>query len=77
MRYALAEEQYGRTRRTNDDDSRRRDISEAILAKLRFAVAPFESVDTAIAAMPALRPEVVVARALPLGIYGYHFSCEA
>jgi DNA-binding NtrC family response regulator len=45
-----------------DDDARRRDISEAILAKLRFAVAPFESVDKAIAAMRALRPEVVVAR---------------
>jgi len=45
-----------------DDDSRRRDISEAILAKLRFAVAPFESVDKAITAMRALRPEVVVAR---------------
>ena len=45
-----------------DDDSRRCDISEAILAKLRFAVAPFESVDEAISAMRALRPEVVVAR---------------
>ena len=45
-----------------DDDSRRRDISEAILAKLRFAVAPFESVDQAVSAMRALRPEAVVAR---------------
>lgn len=45
-----------------DDDSRRREMSEAILAKLRFAVAPFESVDKALAAMPTLRPEVVVAR---------------
>ena len=34
-----------------DDDPRRRDISEAILAKLRFAVAPFESADQAISAM--------------------------
>ncbi len=45
-----------------DDDARRLDISEAILAKLRFAVAPFESVDKAISAMQALRPEIVVAR---------------
>lgn len=45
-----------------DEDTRRRDISEAILAKLRFAVAPFESLDKAIAVMQALRPEVVVAR---------------
>lgn len=45
-----------------DDDSRRRDISETILAKLRFAVAPFESVDAAISAMRALRPEAVVVR---------------
>ena len=46
-----------------DHDAQRRDISEAILAKLRFAVAPFESVDKALAAMQALRPEVVVAGA--------------
>jgi DNA-binding NtrC family response regulator len=46
-----------------DDDARRRDISEAILAKLHFAVAPFESADKALAAMHALRPEAVVVRA--------------
>jgi FixJ family two-component response regulator len=46
-----------------DDDEARREISEAILARLRFAVAPFASVDEALAAMPALRPEAVVARA--------------
>ena len=46
-----------------DEDARRREISEAILAKLRFAVAPFASVDRAIAAMHAIMPEVVVARA--------------
>jgi len=45
-----------------DDDGRRLDISEAILAKLRFAVAPFKSVDQAISAMQALRPDLVVAR---------------
>ncbi len=45
-----------------DDDATRLDISEAILAKLRFAVAPFASVDTALAAMQALRPEVIVVR---------------
>jgi len=45
-----------------DDDVTRLDLSEAILAKLRFAVAPFASVDKAISAMEALRPEIVVAR---------------
>jgi len=46
-----------------DGDNTRRDISEAILAKLNFAVAPFESTDKALAAMSALRPEAIVARA--------------
>ena len=45
-----------------DGDSGSRDVAEAILAKLRFAVAPFESVDVAISAMRALLPEAVVAR---------------
>jgi hypothetical protein len=45
-----------------DDDSHRRDIAEAILAKLRFAVAPFESADQAIGAMRGLLPDAVVAR---------------
>lgn len=44
-----------------DKDARRREISEAILAKLRFAVAPFATADEAISAMRALRPEAVVA----------------
>jgi hypothetical protein len=45
-----------------DDDATRLDLSEAILAKLRFAVAPFASVDRALTAMTALMPEVVIAR---------------
>jgi DNA-binding NtrC family response regulator len=45
-----------------DDDLSRLDLSEAILAKLRFAVAPFATVEKAMAAMHALRPEIVVAR---------------
>ena len=36
--------------------------SEAVLARLRFAVAPVSSVEEAIRVMRALRPEVVVAR---------------
>ena len=44
-----------------DGDATRLDISEAILAKLRFAVAPFDSVEKALAAMQALRPEIIVA----------------
>ena len=45
-----------------DNETTRLDISEVILAKLRFAVAPFATVDKALAAMQALRPEIVVAR---------------
>ena len=45
-----------------DDAAGRRDVCEAILAKLRFAVAPFESVEQALGAMKALRPEAVVVR---------------
>ena len=45
-----------------DGDSGRRDLAETILAKLRFAVAPFESVEQALSAMRALIPEAVVAR---------------
>ncbi len=45
-----------------DGDATRLDISEAILAKLRFAVAPFGSVEKALAAMQALRPQIIVAR---------------
>ncbi len=45
-----------------DNDATRLDLSEAILAKLRFAVAPFATVEKAIMAMHALRPEIVVAR---------------
>jgi hypothetical protein len=45
-----------------DNDATRLDLSEAILAKLRFAVAPFATVEKALMAMHALRPEIVVAR---------------
>ena len=45
-----------------DNDATRLEVSETILAKLRFAVAPFATVEKAIAAMHALRPEIVVAR---------------
>ena len=44
-----------------DSETRRRDISEAILAKLMFAVAPVESADKAISVLKALNPEVIVA----------------
>src|SRR5436309_2668791 len=45
-----------------DNDATRLDVAEAILAKLRFAVAPFASVERALSAMHALMPEIVVAR---------------
>ena len=44
-----------------DSDSGSLDVAEAILAKLRFAVAPFKSVDQAMSAMRALIPEAIVA----------------
>lgn len=44
-----------------DSESRRREISEAILAKLMFAVAPADSVDKAVSIVRALHPEVIVA----------------
>jgi len=40
-----------------------RDACEAILAKLRFAVAPFESVDQATRVVAALRPDLILAGA--------------
>ncbi len=43
-----------------DGDHRRRDLTEAILAKLQFAVAPVESVEKAIAIARALRPSLIV-----------------
>ena len=43
-----------------DSDNQRRDLTEAILAKLQFAVAPVESVQKAISISQALRPSVIV-----------------
>jgi len=43
-----------------DADHRRRDLTEAILAKLQFAVAPVDSVAKAISVAAALRPSVIV-----------------
>lgn len=45
-----------------DDDAGSAARSEAILCRLKFAVAPASSVDEAVRVMRALRPEVVVAR---------------
>jgi len=44
-----------------DADLRRRDISEVILAQLRLAVAPFDSVAEAMLRLYAFRPAVIVA----------------
>jgi DNA-binding NtrC family response regulator len=46
-----------------DEDPNSRRICETILSKLRFAVAPMDSIDQAIAAIATLRPDVVVVRA--------------
>src|ERR1051325_7405565 len=43
-----------------DHDPNRRDVSEAILAKLRFAVAPVESVEKAVSVIRALAPAAIV-----------------
>jgi hypothetical protein len=44
-----------------DSQVGRREISEAILARLMFAVAPVESAEKAVALLQALNPEVIVA----------------
>jgi hypothetical protein len=59
-----------------DDDERRREICETILAKLRFAVAPFSSADEAISAMRALLPEAVVARPEAAEAIRQHLSSD-
>jgi FixJ family two-component response regulator len=59
-----------------DEDARRREISEAILAKLRFAVAPFASAEQAIAAMRGLLPEAVVAREDAASTIREHLSSD-
>jgi CheY-like chemotaxis protein len=46
-----------------DEDADSRGICEAILAKLRFAVAPVDSVDKAVTVIGTLRPDVIVAHA--------------
>jgi CheY-like chemotaxis protein len=38
----------------------RRDVTEAILLKLRFSVVPVESVEKALALTTAIRPDVIV-----------------
>lgn len=43
-----------------DADHQRRDLTEAILAKLQFAVAPIDAVDKALSIAKALRPAVIV-----------------
>ena len=45
-----------------DEDSRGRELCEAILAKLSFAVTPAISREKALQIMAALRPDVIVAR---------------
>jgi DNA-binding NtrC family response regulator len=44
-----------------DGDPDRRDLAHAILARLKFAVAPVDSIAEAVAAAPALQPALIVA----------------
>ena len=46
-----------------DEDSSSRDMCEAILAKLHFAVAPVDSIDKAVSIIGTLRPDVIVVHA--------------
>src|SRR5438128_735206 len=46
-----------------DEDATNRDLCEAILAKLRFAVAPMDSVEQAVKVIGTLLPDVIVAHA--------------
>jgi DNA-binding NtrC family response regulator len=43
-----------------EGDTRRRDVCEAILAKLMFAVVPLAGVRDALAALNGMRPDIVV-----------------
>jgi CheY-like chemotaxis protein len=44
-----------------DEDASSRDMCEAILAKLNFAVAPVDSIDKAVSVITTLQPDVIVA----------------
>jgi hypothetical protein len=46
-----------------DEDGVNRDLCEAILARLRFAVAPVDSVEQAVKVIATLLPDVIVAHA--------------
>jgi CheY-like chemotaxis protein len=46
-----------------DGEFARRDVTETILARLRFAVAPVESAEKALSLMQAIRPELIVSPA--------------
>ena len=46
-----------------DEDASNRDMCEAILAKLHFAVAPVDSIDKAVSIIGTLRPDVIVVHA--------------
>jgi hypothetical protein len=46
-----------------DEDAVNRDMCETILAKLRFAVAPVDSIEQAVKVLATLLPDVIVAHA--------------
>ena len=46
-----------------DEDAVNRDLCETILAKLRFAVAPVDSIEQAVKVIATLLPDVIVAHA--------------
>lgn len=46
-----------------DEDADSRAMCEMILAKLRFAVAPVDSIDKALTVLTTLRPDVIVVHA--------------
>lgn len=50
-----------------DGQTTRRDVCDAILARLQFAVAPFETAADALAVIGAFRPDVIVAGAPEAG----------
>jgi ABC-type Fe3+-hydroxamate transport system substrate-binding protein len=46
-----------------DEESPSRELSETILARLHFAVAPVATMERAVELLPSLRPDVIVAQA--------------
>jgi len=55
-----------------EQDERGREVTEAILARLRFAVAPCDSVEKAVTILQGLRPDVIIATSRAANLLRLH-----